>query len=275
MAKIRKNCAVGVWAAAIALLILVPLAQAEVINFDGTGYAAGAAPPAPWTDRYTATGDPKADLVYQVVSGVGVGGTQALTVLHNGYYEGAAVYMLPTSLTVGHGPQHISVMMDPSQNSPLSYGYNFTGFGGVSVGRGWMQDGSDVYRGVSFLKQDWSHQGGNDASDFPISGPGGLMGYFVPSAAHSYYEIAFDINAAFNSILVTVTAPGGSTMTQTTDWDGGPITKVWLLESEDNWNGQPVYYDNLTISATPEPATLSLLGLGLAGLIARRRKQQA
>ena len=42
-------------------------------------------------------------------------------------------------------------------------------------------------------------------------------------------------------------------------------------------NGQPIIFTpvQLTITAVPEPATLSLLGLGLIGLVALRRKQTA
>lgn len=258
MKKLNATWLVVACAIAALLVSAMPV-QAGLVTFDGPGYVAGATPPAPWTDRYTATGDPKSDLVYQVVAGAGVDGSQALTVFQNGYLEGAAVYMLPTPLTSADGAQRISVMLDPSQNDP----YNFTSFGGVSMGRGgWIQDSTAVFRSVNFLK--------NGATNFQIVGPGGLFGPFVASAAQNYYEIAFDINADFSLILITVTAPGGATMTQTTSWDGGDINKVWLWDGDSEYSGQPVYYDNL-YAGVPEPATVALLGLGALSLIRRKR----
>lgn len=235
--------------------------QAGLVTFDEPGYVAGSTPPSPWTDYYTTTGDPKSDLVYQVAAGAGVGGSQALTVYQNGYLEGAAVYILPTPLTSAGGAQRISVMLDPSQNDPYSY----TSFGGISIGRGWIQNSSAVFRGVNFEKY-----GGNQPSNFRIGGPGGVFGYFTPSSAQNYYEIAFDINADFNSISITVTAPDSTIYTQTTSWGGGTIDKVWLWDGDSNYSGQPVYYDNL-YAGIPEPATVCLLGLGALSLIRRKR----
>lgn len=253
MSKARMtNCLVVMCAVATAFLAQVPLVQAELVTFDGPGYNPGATPPAPWTDRYTAIGTPYSDLVYQVVAGAGVGGSQALTVLQNPYSEGAAVYVLATPLTSGAGPQRVSVMLDPSQNGMS----NFAGFGGVTIGRGgWFQDSTAAGWGIYFGKQDWGYHGGDQPTDFRIMGSGGtVIGYFVPSAAQNYYEIAFDINAAFTSILITVTAPDGTIVAQTTTgWDGGAINKVWLSGSDETYNGQPVYYDNLKTTA-PEPA---------------------
>jgi hypothetical protein len=262
-----KKLLVAVCAAAAVFLTQVPLVQADLIDFDGPGYVAGSTPPAPWTDCYTANGTPFSDLVYQVVAGTGTEGSNALTILDNGYYEGAAVYVLPTPLTSGAGPQRISVMLDPSQNDP----YNFTNFGGVAMGRGgWMQNSTATWRGVNFSKEDWGKAGGNDITDFLITGPGGVFGYFVASAAQNYYTISFDINAAFTSILITVTAPGGAAVTQTTSWDGGAINKVWLWDGNNNYSGQPVYYDNLNISI-PEPATIAILSIGALSLIRRKK----
>ncbi|MEE9910370.1 MAG: VCBS repeat-containing protein [Deltaproteobacteria bacterium] len=230
----------------IALLVLVSSARAEMITFDGSGYVAAATPPAPWTDYYTWSGSPKGDLVYQVVAGAGVGGSQALAVYNNGYFEGAAVYLLPVPLTSGGGAKRITMLLDPPQNDP--YGLNFISFGGVAMGRGWLQPDTAVYRGVYFEKEDWEMHGGDDPTDYIILGPGGVFGYFEASAAQNYYRITFDINAAFDSIVITVTYPGGSTVTQTTAWDGGAIDKVWLWDANDNYTFQPVYYDNLYVS---------------------------
>jgi hypothetical protein len=47
--------------------------------------------------------------------------------------------------------------------------------------------------------------------------------------------------------------------------------RVGLIENGDG-TSQAVYYDNIAISPVPEPATLSLLGLGLSALAIRRRR---
>jgi hypothetical protein len=50
------------------------------------------------------------------------------------------------------------------------------------------------------------------------------------------------------------------------------ILNFGFATSNDGGNGINVGYDNLTIDFVPEPATLAVLGAGIACLIARRRK---
>src|SRR5512145_281526 len=103
----------------IALLVLVSSARADMITFDGPGYVAGSAPPAPWTDPDTARGGSDPGVVYTVAAGAGSGGSQALAVNSNySYFEPYAVYVLPEPLVQGTGPKRISVMFDPPQNDP-------------------------------------------------------------------------------------------------------------------------------------------------------------
>jgi hypothetical protein len=255
--------------AAMTMGLGVAIGGVATVTFDEPGYVAGSAPPAPWTDRYTAAGQPFADLVYTVVAGRGVGGTQALTVEDNPYYEGAAVFIFPEPLLPAGFPQRVSVMLDPSANSTSA---NFTSFGGVSLGRGgWAQDSTAVFRGVNFLKEDWGMRGGDQPTDFIVYGPGGTFGYFVPASGANYYEIAFNINAAFTSMQITVTPPGGGgVITQTTSWDGGGINKIWLWDSNDHYQPDRVYYDDLSWTVVPEPSLAVLSAVLLTPLLRRR-----
>jgi hypothetical protein len=39
------------------------------------------------------------------------------------------------------------------------------------------------------------------------------------------------------------------------------------------WNGTAMYYDNLALTPVPEPGTFIAIGVGLAGLVALRRRK--
>jgi hypothetical protein len=92
---------------------------------------------------------------------------------------------------------------------------------------------------------------------------------------------------AFTTLLLSVNPTQGSDYP--TDWTlytvslsflGDPTPAAGRLAfryfvSDTNANGDYIGIDSVNLTRVPEPATLTLLGLGCAGLIARRRRQSA
>jgi len=88
----------------------------------------------------------------------------------------------------------------------------------------------------------------------------------VTAGAYGSYEIIMDYLTTTYSIKVN-----GSTLLNGVFF--GPGTDLSYIAFADyNGNGENVLFDNLNVTATPEPASLSVLGLAGLGLMARRRR---
>jgi hypothetical protein len=94
-------------------------------------------------------------------------------------------------------------------------------------------------------------------------------------------EIEDEINTDENDFLAALKATGGVLTDWKADYDpGSDIPGVYVMNlSGFDENEQTVYYQDVLVAPVPEPATLSLWALGLAGCAGagayRRRRQKA
>ena len=133
-------------------------------------------------------------------------------------------------------------------------------------GFGWNDNGSDFFG--------WC--GTCSGAPFTLSLAGGGV-FSMQSLQLSNLNVGVDVG----SYNVTGYFSGGGTITQTFD----PGVDEWLTASLSGFTGlakvtiatasvgPDLAMDNLVVNAVPEPTTLLLMGLGLAGLGFRRRKE--
>jgi hypothetical protein len=98
----------------------------------------------------------------------------------------------------------------------------------------------------------------------------GALGWTAPVTANPASPVAVNGNAAGKvaGITATITLPAGNLWT--------PGSDLWLRWSQiqvASTDDDGLAIDNLSVTATPEPASLGLLGLGAIGLLGRRRQK--
>ncbi len=244
------------WLACVAVACLALVcadAQASMlhVSFEGPGYVAGELPPSPWWQEY-------GNVYHSVAAGAGFNGTQALAIPKDTSWPGVT-FDLPTPLTSEMGPVSVSILFQPAGGQhPMA---NFMSFGGMHVGRGDKRFDSGVYKGLIFRKVSGSNG---------IYGPGGASVYgthISGFAVNEWYELTYEINAAWDTLTLKAGPVGGAMASMTTSWDGGDITRVWLVGTQD---GGPAIFDDLAV--VPEPASLSLLALGGLAMVCRRQR---
>lgn len=233
------------------LAVLSMHTQASVIQvtFDGPLYVAGQLPPSPWWQEYDDTG-------HSVGDGVGYEDTQGLVVPNNQW--AGITYDFSTPLSSDMGEVSISTMFKPGGGQ--SSAYNFMTFGGMQVGRGEKRYDTATHLGMLFRKVSGSNG---------VYGPGGeTYGSFMTGfTTEQWYELTYQLNTSWDTMTLSIGPVGGTQVSMTYGWDGGDITRVWVLGTD---SGNAAVYDNL--ATVPEPGSLGMLILGGLAILRRRRR---
>lgn len=148
-------------------------------------------------------------------------------------------------------------------NGSLGANFGYMSAGGLeTVG----QKTSQVFvPGMTYTFASWANPGGDPLGEIVYQIGYDDGGTFAPLAT-----LAYNIDG---NNPVPWTALDGVTYTATPT--GPEIGKTVWVRLGDGVDGAPgnsdVWFDNLSLTVTPEPASLALLGLAAAGLLRRRR----
>jgi hypothetical protein len=160
--------------------------------------------------------------------------------------------------------------------APASYS-GYQQWGWIELGRVTFAPGTSSILGVTtsteIADQGWGGQSdGNQVFIGLFNNGTAVWTQHVAGARHGWstqtYDIANDQPAltSLNSALDSI------------DWTNTTNVSMQILANPIGWGGWALYVNNATMTVTsdsgevPEPASLCLLGLGLVGVVASRRK---
>lgn len=174
---------------------------------------------------------------------VNIGGSLRMEVLRNGDFQEA---------DHGDGSNPFLAAMNAAVLNPSGYVISYDWYVDTSLSPGnygsFLQLGTYINSGVGTYVQDFPGSG----KDVELNGTQLASGQVFSGT----------VTETLTQKYGTLTDPG---------WFGQTYMRLGLIMNGDG-TAATVYFDNISVTPIPEPASLALIGLGMAGLIMIRRR---
>jgi hypothetical protein len=146
----------------------------------------------------------------------------------------------------------------------------------ASLGSITLASGTDTILGLTSTMTIWDQGwGGEDATDNQViiglfDNGVGIWGQHVAGGFHNVTTQTFDISSDPTALASLNAALDGI------DWSAAPTVTMQMISAGLGYPGWELHTSNASFSVTsvPEPTSIALLGLGLFGFAAARRRKQ-
>ncbi len=164
----------------------------------------------------------------------------------------------------GAADQYINIYSDYNNGDHANSYIDALVFQEQTIGSGNAGPGKSAVLSFDFLKNPTVNNGDGDTTTFAfIKVLDSLGGSFATLG-----QVEFDTTAASTSLW----AKGSISLDIDAAWDG-QLLQFGFRSYATNFNDSGRFYDNVQFSAVPEPTSMAFIGLGIVGLVVRRRRK--